>query len=159
MLSYPSAAGLWPASVVWGRRRQGAVGPARRCCRHQTGATTSLRREGGFGPEAGLGIPGGICGKCLAQFLAELVPIVERHEELVLDDETRTKLLAISAASIDRALAEAKAAYRLKERGGPRPSSSLLHRIPIQTHSEATADRPIFVEIDLVGHDGGTSIG
>jgi len=104
-------------------------------------------------------IAGGICGKRLAPFLAELVPILERHEEVVLDEETRTKLLAISAASIDRVLAEEKAAYRLKERGGPRPSSSLLHRIPIQTHSEAAADRPGFVEIDLVGHDGGASAG
>jgi hypothetical protein len=104
-------------------------------------------------------IAGGICGKRLAPFLAELVPILERHEEVVLDEGTRTKLLAISAASIDRVLAETKAAYRLKERGGPRPSSSLLHRIPIQTHSEATADRPGFVEIDLVGHDGGSTSG
>jgi len=104
-------------------------------------------------------IAGGICGKRLAPFLTELVPILERHEELVLDEETRTKLLAISAASIDRALAAEKAAYRLKERGGPRPSSSLLHRIPIQTHSEAAADRPGFVEIDLVGHDGGSTSG
>lgn len=104
-------------------------------------------------------IAGGICGKRLAPFLAELVPILERHEELVLQDETRTKLLAISAASIDRALAAEKAAYRLKERGGTRPSSSLLHQIPIQTHAEARADRPGFVEIDLVGHDGGSTSG
>jgi hypothetical protein len=104
-------------------------------------------------------IAGCICGKRLAPFLAELVPILERHEELVLADETRTKLLAISAASIDRALAEEKAAYRLKERGGTRPSSSLLHQIPIQTHAEARADRPGFVEIDLVGHDGGSTSG
>jgi len=87
------------------------------------------------------------------------VPILERHEEEVLYEETRTKLLAISAASFDRALAETKAAYRLKGRGGLRPSSSLLHRIPIQTHSEATADRPGFVVIDLVGHDGGSTSG
>jgi len=104
-------------------------------------------------------IAGGICGKRLAPFLAELVPILERHEELVLDAATRAKLLAISAASIDRALAEEKAAYRLKERGGTRPSSSLLHQIPIQTHAEARADRPGFVEIDLVGHDGGSTSG
>jgi len=104
-------------------------------------------------------IAGCICGKRLAPFLAELVPILERHEELVLENETRTKLLAISAASIDRALAEEKAAYRLRERGGPRPSSSLLHQIPIQTHTEARADRPGFVEIDLVGHDGGSTSG
>ena len=104
-------------------------------------------------------IAGGFCGKRLVPFLAELVPILERHEEEVLDEETRTKLLAISAASIDRALAESMAAYRLKERGGPRPSSSLLHRIPIQTHCEATADRPGFVEIDLVGHVGGSTSG
>jgi len=104
-------------------------------------------------------IAGCICGKRLAPFLAELVPILERHEELVLQDETRTKLLAISAASIDRALAAEKAAYRLKERGGTRPSSSLLHQIPIQTHAEARADRPGFVEVDLVGHDGGSTSG
>jgi hypothetical protein len=48
-------------------------------------------------------IAGGICGKRLAPFLAELVPILERHEEVVLDEETRTRLLAISAASIDLA--------------------------------------------------------
>ena len=59
-------------------------------------------------------IAGGICGKRLVPFLAELVPILGRHEEEVLYEETRTKLLAISAASFDRALAEAMAAYRLK---------------------------------------------
>ena len=104
-------------------------------------------------------IAGGICGKRLVPFLAELVPILERHEEEEQDEETRTKLLAISAASIDRALAEAKAAYRLKGRGGLRPSSSLLHRIPIQIHCEATADRPGFAVIDLVGHVGGSTSG
>jgi hypothetical protein len=96
-------------------------------------------------------VAGGICGKRLAPFLEELVPILERHEELVLDEPTRTKLLRISAASIDRALAEEKAACRLKERYGTKPSSSLLHKIPIQTHSEAPADRPGFVEVGWPG--------
>jgi len=104
-------------------------------------------------------VAGNICGKRLAPFLAELVPILERHEELVLDGVTRAKLLAISAASIDRALAAEKAACRLQARAGARPSTSLLHKIPIQTHAEAQAERPGFVEIDLVSHDGGVSRG
>lgn len=100
-----------------------------------------------------------ICGKRLAPFLPELVPVLERHEELVLDDDTRSKLVAISAASIDRLLAEEKARQRLVERAGPRPDSLLLLKIPIQTHAESHAEVPGYVEVDLVSHDGGCGSG
>lgn len=40
-------------------------------------------------------IAGGICGKRLAPFLAELVPILERHEEVVLDEETGSSLFHV----------------------------------------------------------------
>src|SRR5207249_2254426 len=47
-----------------------------------------------------------ICAKRLVPFLAELVPTLERHGHLTLTDDTRTKLLAISAATADRLLEE-----------------------------------------------------
>lgn len=64
-----------------------------------------------------------ICGKRLAPFLPELVPILERHEVLVLDADTRSRLSTISAASIDRLLAEEKARQRNLERAGDKPNS------------------------------------
>jgi hypothetical protein len=63
------------------------------------------------------------CGKRLAPFLPELVPILERHDELVLDADTRSRLSTISAASIERMLAEEKARQRFLERAGDKPNS------------------------------------
>jgi hypothetical protein len=100
-----------------------------------------------------------ICGKRLAPFLGELIPILERHEELVLDTETRARLLTISAATIDRLLAQEKRRQRLIDPARPRPDSLLLRQIPIVTHAERRADRPGYVQVDLVGHDGGRAVG
>jgi len=96
-----------------------------------------------------------ICGKRLAPFLGELVPILERHEELVLETETRARLLAISAATIDRLLSEEKRRQRLLDPARPRPDSLLLRQIPIVTHAERRAECPGYVQVDLVSHDGG----
>ena len=96
-----------------------------------------------------------ICGKRLAPFLGELVPILERHEELVLDTQTRARLLAVSAATIDRLLAEEKRRQRLLDPTRPKPDSLLLRQIPIVTHAERRAECPGHVQVDLVGHDGG----
>ena len=100
-----------------------------------------------------------ICGKRLAPFLPELVPILERHEELVLDEDTRSKLVTISAASIDRLLAEERRRRRLLDRARARPDTALLRQIPIQTHVDALVNRPGSVEVDLVSHDGGLGAG
>lgn len=100
-----------------------------------------------------------ICGKRLAPFLPELVPILEHHEELVLDDVTRTRLTTISAATIDRLLADERRRQRLLDRARARPDTALLRQIPIQTHIDAQVDRPGFVEVDLVSHDGGFGAG
>jgi len=100
-----------------------------------------------------------ICGKRLAPFLGELVPVLEHHEELVLDAETRARLLAVSAATIDRLLAQEKARQRVIDPARPRPDSLLLRQIPIVTHAERRADRPGHVQVDLVGHDGGSAAG
>lgn len=100
-----------------------------------------------------------ICGKRLAPFLPELVPVLERFGELALDSETRAKLLGISAATIDRLLRTEKARQRLLDPARPRPDRGLLRQIPVVTHAEQQANRPGYVQIDLVGHDGGCVAG
>jgi hypothetical protein len=47
---------------------------------------------------------GWLCGKCLAPFLAELVPALEAEGALRLEPLVRSQLLALSAATIDRRL-------------------------------------------------------
>jgi hypothetical protein len=98
---------------------------------------------------------GGPAGKRLAPFMAEVVQALERHGELELSAEVRAKLLAISAATIDRALAPDRARLKVRGRSGTKPGSILRRQIPIRTFAEWDEARPGFCEVDLVAHDGG----
>jgi len=53
-----------------------------------------------------------ICGKRLKALLPILVPALEKHGHLRLDEAVREKLLCASAATIDRLLSHAKAGVR-----------------------------------------------
>jgi len=101
----------------------------------------------------------GICAKRLAPFLKEIVPVLERWGELVLDEETRHKLVGISAATIDRMLAPARKGCQLRARSQTKPGTLLKHQIPVRTFSDWDDLRPGFVEIDLVSHEGGNARG
>jgi hypothetical protein len=105
---------------------------------------------------AALGAP---AGKRLAPFMAEAVEALERHGELELPPEVRSKLLRISAATIDRALAPERSRLRVKGRQGTKPGSMLKRQIPIRTFAEWDDRRPGFCEADLVAHDGGSEAG
>lgn len=100
-----------------------------------------------------------ICGKRLAAILPEVIPVLEKHREIALDAATRQKLVSISAASIDRLLARERKQFALRGRSGTRPGTLLKHQIPIRTFAEWNEQAPGFVEIDLVGHDGGLAQG
>lgn len=100
-----------------------------------------------------------ICGKRLQPILSELVAVLERYNEFRCDRETRAKLLSISAASIDRLLKPERRKHELRGRSGTKPGTLLKKQIPIRTFAEWDDQRPGFVEIDLVGHDGGTAAG
>jgi hypothetical protein len=102
---------------------------------------------------------GGPSGKRLAPFLAEIVEVLERWGELEVSPEVRSKLLRISAASIDRGLAPDRARLRVKGRSGTKPGSMLRRQIPIRTFTEWDDARPGFFEVDLVAHDGGSGAG
>lgn len=98
-------------------------------------------------------------GKRLAPFMAEIVPVLERHGELQLTPEVRHKLLRLSAATIDRLLAHDRKRMELKGRTGTKPGTLLKGSIPIKTFADWDETRPGFLEIDLVAHDGGNSRG
>jgi hypothetical protein len=96
-----------------------------------------------------------ISGKRLAPALGPIIKALERHGELELDPAVRAKLLRISPATIDRVLAEERRRYALKSRARTKPGTLLRQQVPIRTFAEWDDARPGFVEVDLVGHDGG----
>lgn len=100
-----------------------------------------------------------LCGKRLAPFLKEVVPILERFGEIQIDKDTREKFMHISPATIDRLLAPERKRQALKGRARTKPGTLLKHQIPIRTFSEWDDLRPGFVEVDLVGHEGGDASG
>ena len=100
-----------------------------------------------------------ICGKRLAPILREVVRRLERFREIRISGEVRRKLSRISASSIDRLLAKERRKHQIKGRGNTKPGTLLKHQIPIRTFSDWNEHKPGFVEIDLVGHDGGDSHG
>ena len=103
-----------------------------------------------------LGMP---AGKRLAPMLAELVAILRRCGELDIDDDTAALLAGMSAATIDRRLAGERRKHTLKGRSRTKPGSLLKGQIPIRTWADWDDAVPGFVEIDLVGHDGGNAAG
>jgi hypothetical protein len=100
-----------------------------------------------------------ICAKRLVPFLPELVVSLERHGHLVLEDDVRRQLLAISAATADRIL-------RAQRRGGrpygvstTKAGKLLKHQVPLRTFSDWDDVKPGFMEIDLVAHCGTSARG
>jgi len=67
--------------------------------------------------------------------------------------------MGMSAATIDRRLAVDRARLSVRGRTHTKPGSLLKSQIPIRTWADWDDQRPGFVEIDLVGHDGGSLVG
>jgi len=68
-------------------------------------------------------------------------------------------LLNISPATIDRLLVEERKKQTLVSRSKTKPGTLLRHKIPIRMFSQWDDKRAGFVEMDLVGHEGGDSFG
>jgi len=96
-----------------------------------------------------------ICSKRLAPFLAEFIPVLEKYGEIKLTEQVKEKLFTISAATIDRLLADIRKKQQIKGKSTTRPGSLLKKSIPIRTFSQWEEDEPGFFEVDLVSHDGG----
>lgn len=104
-------------------------------------------------------VQGTPCGRLLAAAMADLVPRLRRLGELDVDDSTAALLLRIAPATIDRRLKTDRAKLDPRGRSHTKPGTLLKDSIPIRTWAEWDDARPGFVEIDLVGHEGGNSSG
>ncbi len=99
------------------------------------------------------------CGKRLAPFLPDLVPLLERHGELTLDPSAREQLVGLSAATIDRLL------QPVRQRQGRQPaarqsaSAGLRAQIPLRTFGDWAGTRPGALQADLVAHCGESTAG
>ncbi len=98
-----------------------------------------------------------ICGKRLKVMIPILLPALERHGRLKLGAADRVLVLAISAATIDRLLADTKIAAAGGKRRRVGFYSAIRREVPIRTFNDWADPPPGFCEIDMVAH-GGTSV-
>jgi hypothetical protein len=100
-----------------------------------------------------------LCGKRLKAALPEVVPNLVASKELRIAKPVQKQLLAMSASTIDRALKSERAKHMLKGRAHTKPGTLLKHQVPFRTFSDWDDNEPGFLEMDLVGHEGGTAQG
>lgn len=99
-----------------------------------------------------------ICGKRLRPLLPLLIHSLERHGHLHLDELVRGKLLRVGAATIDRLLAPARSPDQAQGKRS-RSQPTVRGQIPVRTFAEWGEPKPGFMEIDLVSHGGGATVG
>jgi hypothetical protein len=95
-----------------------------------------------------------ICGKRLRLLLPILVEAMERHGRLHLAPEVRARLVAMSAAMIDRALVDIRQQAGTATRRRSAPSAAIRRSVPARTFGDRDNPPPGFVEADLVAHSG-----
>ena len=100
-----------------------------------------------------------ICGKRLRPMLPVPVESTERHGHLRLAPEGRVGPLAMSAATIDRALRETKGRAGGGARRRSPPSAAVRCSVAVWTFDGWDDPAPGFMEADLVAHSGLTAKG
>ncbi len=98
-----------------------------------------------------------VCSKRLRPMLPVLLPALERHGRVVLDEARRAKLLAVSAASIDRLLADVRAVAGGGRRRPAGFGSAVRRSVPVRTFNDWGDPAPGWAEVDFVAH-GGTTV-
>jgi integrase-like protein len=86
-----------------------------------------------------------------------LLPALERHGHLKLEESIRAKVLAMSAATIDRLLRAARQATRTKKRRRVVPE--IQRRVMVRTFADWHEPPPGSMEMDLVAHCGESTRG
>jgi hypothetical protein len=98
-----------------------------------------------------------ICSKRLKPLIPVLLPALERHGRIRVDDEARRRLLVVSPATMDRLLSEVRVIARGGQRRRAGFSSAVRRTVPVRTFGDWNDPPPGYVEVDLVAH-GGTSV-
>jgi hypothetical protein len=95
-----------------------------------------------------------ICGKRLKEAIPTLVDAMERHGHLRLEPEVRSRVLAMSAATMDRVLKPVRDTGKQGRRRTGINNTPLRKSIPVRTFSDWNDPPPGFFEMDMVAHCG-----
>lgn len=100
-----------------------------------------------------------VCGKRLKALIPMLVDAMERHGHLDLDPVVKTKVLNVSAATIDRVLAAARLHIDGQRKRRKGVGAAIRRSIPVRTFADWRDPPPGYFEIDMVEHCGGVKTG
>jgi hypothetical protein len=98
-----------------------------------------------------------VCGKRLKALLPILLLALERNGHLKLDEQIRSKILLMSAATVDRLLRAPRQARGTKPRKRVEPEPR--RRIKMRTFADWNDPAPGSMEMDLVAHCGSVNRG
>jgi len=96
-----------------------------------------------------------ICGKRLRVLLPVLIEAMERHGHLRLDPVVRSRLLDVSAATIDRLLGPEREATGSLRRRRWGTGSAVRQSVPVRTFADWGDPPPGYFKCDMVEHCGG----
>lgn len=100
-----------------------------------------------------------VCGKRLKPLLPILISALERHGHIAMDVGVKERVLAASAATLDRLLADTRASIRGSTRRTKRAIPVVRQAVAVRTFGDWSNPIPGFMEIDLVAHSGGNPSG
>lgn len=100
-----------------------------------------------------------VCGKRLKPLLPVLLAGLEGHGHLRLDEDVRSRLLAASAATLDRMLSPTRAAVHGGKRLQVSAKPAVRRSVPVRTFADWKTPPPGYLEADLVAHGGETMAG
>jgi hypothetical protein len=95
-----------------------------------------------------------ICGKRLKEAIPTLVDAMERHGHLQLEPEARSRVLAMSAATMDRVLKPVRDMGKYGRRRSGINNTPLRKSIAVRTFGDWNDPPPGFFEMDMVAHSG-----
>lgn len=95
----------------------------------------------------------------LAAAMKDVLINLEKTQRLCLDDDLKTKMLAMSHGTMDRLLRHDRRIQRGFGRSTTKPGSLLKSQIPMRRGTDWDNNKPGFMEIDLVAHCGEANAG
>ena len=102
---------------------------------------------------------GYICSDRLQPFLPDLIPLLERHGQLKIDQATKELLLSASLSTVERNLVPMRRGLITRKLSQTKPGALLRRQVPVIVGRWRELDRPGYLEIDLVSHSGEVAAG
>lgn len=94
-----------------------------------------------------------VCSKRFVPFIPDLVAAMERHGHLRISDDIRSKLMTVSAATVDRIL-QPERSRQVQGLSQTKAGALLKSKIQVRTFADWNDVVPWFYEVDLVAHCG-----